>query len=325
MGLIYLAKNKINGKVYIGQTIKTLDARKKGHINGSKTSSNGMMFLNALRKYGEGNFEWSILEENIPKEILDDREKFYIASYDSTNKINGYNICSGGNSCNATPAFCESIRKSKLNAGLRKDNKSGFKGVYKSHGRRWIAEINKKKIGAFESPIDAAKAYDETVLQMFGEGNVSTNKSLGLLDNVDIENIELTSYKINKNNKSGYIGVSWASITNCWQSESRAKHFGFYENAKDAAIAYDLSVKELFGETKRTNLTMHLLTEEDLKTRPRKKLKASNKSGYKGLYFRKNRKVWVYEFKKDGKIFRKHFKIKDDAIKFIEDMEKLNG
>jgi group I intron endonuclease len=95
-GLIYLVKNKVNGKIYIGQTTKTLDIRKRGHISSSRNIVNGTIFWSALKKYGEANFEWLIIEENIDKKYLDDREKFYIATYNSIDKKIGYNICSGG-------------------------------------------------------------------------------------------------------------------------------------------------------------------------------------------------------------------------------------
>lgn len=34
--LIYKITNKLNGKVYIGQTTKTLDIRRNGHIQAAK-------------------------------------------------------------------------------------------------------------------------------------------------------------------------------------------------------------------------------------------------------------------------------------------------
>ena len=32
MGLIYLAKNKINGHMYVGKTSHSLETRKRGHL-----------------------------------------------------------------------------------------------------------------------------------------------------------------------------------------------------------------------------------------------------------------------------------------------------
>lgn len=48
--LIYKATNNINGKIYIGQTTKTLEERKKYHKRDSKRIDN--LFYRAIRKCG---------------------------------------------------------------------------------------------------------------------------------------------------------------------------------------------------------------------------------------------------------------------------------
>lgn len=59
------------------------------------------------------------------------------------------------------------------NASKRKDNTSGFKGVSKAKNGKWYAQvrINGKHVLSklFDSPIDAAHAYDEAAKQYFGE------------------------------------------------------------------------------------------------------------------------------------------------------------
>jgi group I intron endonuclease len=52
-----------------------------------------------IQKYGIENFELTILEDNISdRKTLIEREKYWIAYYDSTNKEKGYNTCSWGSS-----------------------------------------------------------------------------------------------------------------------------------------------------------------------------------------------------------------------------------
>ena len=94
MKTIYLHKNKINGKVYIGQTIQPLKNRWKNG-NGYKTC---YYFYNAIQKYGWENFEHIILEqnENWTQEDLDNKEKEYISLFKANNPKFGYNICEGG-------------------------------------------------------------------------------------------------------------------------------------------------------------------------------------------------------------------------------------
>lgn len=64
----------------------------------------------------------------------------------------------------------------KANCGLRSNNKSGYKGVYKASGKRnkqWTASIKvnyeKISLGYFFTPEEAALAYNEAAVKHFGE------------------------------------------------------------------------------------------------------------------------------------------------------------
>lgn len=92
--LIYKATNKTNNKIYIGATKKSLNERKHAHYLKAKYNSK-QYFHNAIRKYGEDNFLWEIIEDNInDQKILDEKEIHYIKFFDSIQ--NGYNISTGG-------------------------------------------------------------------------------------------------------------------------------------------------------------------------------------------------------------------------------------
>jgi group I intron endonuclease len=99
---IYLITNNVNGKVYVGQSIN-IERRYSEHLRSgqpekyslkNKRDINTPIHL-AMQKYGISNFSLSILEECL-KEELDDKERFWIHYYDSTNKEKGYNIGLGG-------------------------------------------------------------------------------------------------------------------------------------------------------------------------------------------------------------------------------------
>lgn len=93
-GNIYKITNKINGKVYIGQTIHSIEYRFSKHC---LKSQNGCVVLhNAITKYGKENFKVELIEE-VPIEKLDEREIYWISYYKSTNRKFGYNILLGGN------------------------------------------------------------------------------------------------------------------------------------------------------------------------------------------------------------------------------------
>ena len=82
--------NKINGKIYIGQTKQTLEQRYK---NGYEHCRH---FWNAIQKYGWDNFEHIILVDNLSIDMANIIEEELIKKYNATNKDKGYNMKSGG-------------------------------------------------------------------------------------------------------------------------------------------------------------------------------------------------------------------------------------
>lgn len=90
-GFIYCYTSP-SGKNYIGQTKRSLKERANFTGKGYKGSAR---FWNAIEKYGYENFEVKILAE-VPLDIIDEEEIFYIHIYDSTNEEKGYNIDTGG-------------------------------------------------------------------------------------------------------------------------------------------------------------------------------------------------------------------------------------
>ena len=73
MGLIYLATNKVNWKVYIGQTWRSLKERKYEHIKASRNGNSNMLFHKAISKHGIDNFDWTVLFESDDKELLNEK------------------------------------------------------------------------------------------------------------------------------------------------------------------------------------------------------------------------------------------------------------
>jgi group I intron endonuclease len=97
---IYLIRNKINDKKYVGQSFN-IESRWRHHK--SKTKSNRYSYIHhAIMKYGSENFDFSVLEyynSHIPnlKQILNDREKYWIKKLDTIiDHKKGYNLTYGG-------------------------------------------------------------------------------------------------------------------------------------------------------------------------------------------------------------------------------------
>lgn len=91
---IYMHKNKLDNKVYIGQTLdnKYLERWSSGH------GYSKQYFGEIITKYGWDNFEHKILETNIKDSDIDEREKYWIKYFDATNPEKGYNKDPGGGS-----------------------------------------------------------------------------------------------------------------------------------------------------------------------------------------------------------------------------------
>lgn len=94
MPYIYKITNRINGKIYIGKTIKTIQERWKEHCSDyQKERYEKRPLYSAMNKYGIEHFYIEPVEE-CSVEFLSEREKFWIEYYGSFK--NGYNATIGG-------------------------------------------------------------------------------------------------------------------------------------------------------------------------------------------------------------------------------------
>jgi len=123
MAIIYKITNKINGKVYVGFTTKSLQERWKRHCNRSKNKSN-YIFHNAIRKHGPDNFYKEVLTESENADfLLKVMEPMYIQMFQSNNPVFGYNMTAGGEGTIGIEVK-ESTRKllSEINTGENNPN-----------------------------------------------------------------------------------------------------------------------------------------------------------------------------------------------------------
>ena len=94
MSYIYKITNNINGKIYIGKTMRSIKQRWKEHLaNIKKEECKNRPLYRAINKYGVENFSIEKIEE-CSDIILSDREKYWIEYYNSFK--NGYNATKGG-------------------------------------------------------------------------------------------------------------------------------------------------------------------------------------------------------------------------------------
>lgn len=120
---IYKYTNKINGKVYIGQTRQSVTARAMGKGWGYKKCPH---FFNAIQKYGWENFVCEILHENLNRDDADILEQQYIDQF----KEHSYNIDKGGKSKGPHKNNIDVREKISVSMnGKNKGEKNGMFGV----------------------------------------------------------------------------------------------------------------------------------------------------------------------------------------------------
>jgi len=136
MAFIYKVTNKVNGKLYVGQTRCQFSKRKREHINDANIGR-GYKLENAINKYGKDNFIWEILYETENIEELDPKEIFFIQKYKANNKKYGYNSTEGGEgSYIRTPKTITLLKESRKGQHSGKNNPM--------YGKKHTKEAKKK-------------------------------------------------------------------------------------------------------------------------------------------------------------------------------------
>lgn len=136
-GIVYLVKNTVNGKSYVGMSSRTLHERWYDHVQNAKRGS--MLPLHcAIRKYGASAFELSVLQECSTLE-LPHAEIEWISRLETMVSQHGYNVAMGGNGClQHDPDVREKIRQSMIGGTLSTETRE--KIAKSLRGRKLSAE-----------------------------------------------------------------------------------------------------------------------------------------------------------------------------------------
>lgn len=144
-GIIYKVTNLINDKLYIGQTIKTLEHRKTQHENDSlykSLKSYNYPLHKAIRKYGKENFKWEEIDVAYSKDELNKKEIYYIELYDTFHG-DGYNCTIGGEGTIGRTPSQETIEKNRqANSG---ENNFWYGKKLSDEHKKKISESKKGK------------------------------------------------------------------------------------------------------------------------------------------------------------------------------------
>ena len=109
--IVYLHRNKANGKMYIGMTGRPLHFRSGKEGNGYRQNSR---FYAEIQEYGWDGFTHTVLRTFTTRAEADECERRCISVYETDKPEHGYNIASGGyigNSILGGNATGEKLRK----------------------------------------------------------------------------------------------------------------------------------------------------------------------------------------------------------------------
>lgn len=166
---VYKLTNKINGKIYIGITSRSVSKR-WNNGNGYK----GQVIGDAIAKYGWVNFEKVILVDKISQKEAFKMEQDLIKKYKTQIKKYGYNRSAGGESgsfraynvqykrmvktyqydldgnfLKEYPSIEEAKRQLNVTGGNISACCNGYRKI--AHGYRWFHEFKGEKIEKIES------------------------------------------------------------------------------------------------------------------------------------------------------------------------------
>ncbi len=144
---IYKYTNVENGKIYIGLTCNSLSFRARGGHN----YAGSRYFYHAIQKYGWDAFIPEILEDGLTHDEACERERYYIAKFNSRDPDVGYNITEGGE-CGAVAEETRKIISEKAKERYKDPTKNPMYGKHHTEeAKRAIGEKSKLRVG----PINA--------------------------------------------------------------------------------------------------------------------------------------------------------------------------
>ena len=151
---IYKITNKINGKVYIGQTIRPVQYRFHRHINDAMRNIIDTHFARAIRKYGPDQWLLEVIDNAETQEELNQKEQYWIQYYNSVEE--GYNETDAINKCGGNTYRSKTEEEMEVIKEKIRQTKIGNKNPMAKKIKR--INIQTGEIDIFETIINCAKA-----------------------------------------------------------------------------------------------------------------------------------------------------------------------
>ena len=169
---VYKITNRLNGKLYVGQTQQALEKRFTQHFYANSPLGR------AMRQCGAENFTIEVIEYCESKKQLNERERFWINVLNC--KVpNGYNVSDGGSGNNyAHKAISENTGMTTAESFKR------FRKAFKLTRAEVAETLGIKTISYdYENGDKKTNPTAKTLLKLANKYNVSVDYLLGLTDN----------------------------------------------------------------------------------------------------------------------------------------------
>lgn len=244
-GYIYCIENLINGKKYIGQTTKTIDARWTQHKSSANADIPKYYIHKAIKKYGIENFvvyeisKISCTDKKDLKNHLDYMEKFYIKQYNTMFDESGYNLTHGGDAqselvykkiyqydvdgillkkwdCLQHAAECYGVSKESIWAACNGKSQTCSAYVWRYEGDSFYKFPIKQSARSH-------KIYSQKVIQYDSSGNFIKSYTKNELDNLYCNSGVYYIYKVCDGKKVHYKNYIWRYDGDCFDKYITSK------------------------------------------------------------------------------------------------------
>ena len=246
------------GKIYIGQSVD-IERRWADHRSMPK-SDKGNLLYNSFLSHGVDSHKFEILER-CSKEMLNERERYYIKKYDTFDTEHGLNLTKGGDS---KVVFSKKTlqKMSEAKKGVRSKHLIGYKHSKetrdilrkKSMGNKnWLGKHHSEETKEKLRQANLGKKHSEETkekLRILSTGRKYPNKKKPTEETKAKIAKSLTGRKNKVNGTSIYRGVTMKKYkkTTSWiaviKINKKQRYIGSFKTEIEAAKAYDNFVKE---------------------------------------------------------------------------------
>lgn len=189
--IIYKITNKINGKIYIGQTTQEPKLRWQKHC--TPFSARKMIVSKSIQKYGKENFLFEVIDNANSLDELNEKEVYWINHFDSRNKEKGYNIAFGGDNKKMTDETKEKlslVHKGKSKPPMSEEHRRKISEAAK---KRKLSPETKEKIRLAHLGLKPTKETKKK-LSLVKKGKKQKREHVEAREKIKAENRKTTKY-----------------------------------------------------------------------------------------------------------------------------------